>query len=83
MRSWWPLPLIWQNCPANQGYWTDGCESFYQERLADYRSGKAGPMSVTEWRNYFRGDYRINKNFQKAQEMAAEGRLREMYDLPV
>lgn len=50
-RSWWPKSNTWDSCGLNVGYWSADCEDWYQRRLESIRTGRAKPMTASEWRN--------------------------------
>jgi len=48
--SWWPRKEVWDQSELNIGYWSEGCEEWYQRRLSEIREGKAGLMNSKEWK---------------------------------
>ena len=53
--SWWPKQETWYQSELNVGYWSEACEDWYQQRLADIREGRASMMNATAWRNKIKG----------------------------
>ncbi|KIJ39403.1 hypothetical protein M422DRAFT_148352, partial [Sphaerobolus stellatus SS14] len=49
-QSWWPKQNIWEGGGLNIGYWSNDCEVWYQNRLADIKAGKAKLKTAAEWR---------------------------------
>jgi len=48
--SWWPRKEVWDQSELNVGYWSEGCEEWYQHHLLDIQEGKAGLMNSKEWK---------------------------------
>ncbi|KAJ7472433.1 hypothetical protein B0H11DRAFT_1811808 [Mycena galericulata] len=48
--SWWPTPAAWKNSGLNLGYWTPLCEEWFQDRLAQIRTGNAQLYNLVQWR---------------------------------
>ncbi|PPR01417.1 hypothetical protein CVT24_006210 [Panaeolus cyanescens] len=55
-KSWWPLHNLWINphMGENFGYWTEGNERWYQNRLKEIEAGLAKPLTSSEWRKFLR-----------------------------
>ena len=40
----------WDQSELNVGYWSEGCEEWYQHCLSDIQEGKAGLVNLREWK---------------------------------
>lgn len=49
--SWWPRACAWTGGGLNVGYWSQGCEFWFQSRLQLICEGKAHSKSPTQWRD--------------------------------
>jgi hypothetical protein len=49
--SWWPKHAVWMSSRLNVGYWSVGCETWFQMRLAAIRDGTAHLRTSAEWRD--------------------------------
>ena len=47
--SWWPKHSAWVKSGLDIGFWTEGCEEWFQKRLQDIRAGDAKLRSAHEW----------------------------------
>jgi hypothetical protein len=52
--SWWPKHSVWMASGLNVGYWSVGCETWFQMRLDSIRNGTAGLRTAAEWRDSLR-----------------------------
>ncbi|KAF8572808.1 hypothetical protein K439DRAFT_1306992, partial [Ramaria rubella] len=48
--SWWPKQSVWMCTGLNIGYWSSGCEIWFQKRLDDIHQGRADLRTAAEWR---------------------------------
>jgi hypothetical protein len=48
-HSWWPKRSTWEKSLFNVGCWTPLAEQWFQQRLAEIRSGKACSKTASEW----------------------------------
>ncbi|KIJ45384.1 hypothetical protein M422DRAFT_166875 [Sphaerobolus stellatus SS14] len=49
--SWWPKPNIWRHSGLDVGYWSSGCEKWFQDRKERIRKGDARLKSTEAWRS--------------------------------
>lgn len=49
--SWWPKHAVWMTGRLNVGYWSVGCETWFQKRLMAIRDGTAHLKTSAEWRD--------------------------------
>lgn len=51
IKSWWPTHTVWSHrvSGVNAGYWTERNEKWYQDRLGELKSGKAQPLTSSQW----------------------------------
>ncbi|KAK7684350.1 hypothetical protein QCA50_012674 [Cerrena zonata] len=54
LRSWWPLPTVWNVCGLNTNYWTRECEAWFQKHLAKVLAGGVQPLKSGEWHTSLR-----------------------------
>ena len=47
--SWWPKHSVWSKSGLDIGFWTEGCEKWFQMRLDKIRAGEAKLRSAQEW----------------------------------
>jgi len=47
--SWWPKHSVWIKSGLDVGFWSEGCENWFQLRLEGIRVGNAGLRSGQEW----------------------------------
>jgi hypothetical protein len=52
--SWWPKHSIWMASNMNVGYWSVGCETWFQMRLDAIRKGTAQLRTAAEWKDALR-----------------------------
>ncbi|KAK7684320.1 hypothetical protein QCA50_012644 [Cerrena zonata] len=62
--TWWPTPTIWNSSGLNVGYWTRGCEVWFQDILQKIREGKHYPLSQSQWRKILRRHTKTVRDFQ-------------------
>ncbi|KAH6892737.1 hypothetical protein BKA70DRAFT_1440788 [Coprinopsis sp. MPI-PUGE-AT-0042] len=55
IRSWWPLPEVFDISGENYGRWTSYRENHYIARHKEIVEGKAQPLTGREWRDRMRG----------------------------
>ncbi|KIJ28729.1 hypothetical protein M422DRAFT_140290, partial [Sphaerobolus stellatus SS14] len=48
--SWWPRPNAWKKSGLDVGYWSTGCERWYQERLVRISKNEATLKTSNEWK---------------------------------
>jgi hypothetical protein len=70
-NSWWPKQSTWMNSCQNVGYWTEGCEHWFQKRLADIVAGTAKPKTAGEWKKELRGGAHDTPKLRRNNEVAA------------
>lgn len=51
LASWWPRHSVWQGSGLDVGYWSQGCELWYQKRLAGIKAGTAHPIGSIRWKS--------------------------------
>ncbi|KAH6908072.1 hypothetical protein BKA70DRAFT_1372103 [Coprinopsis sp. MPI-PUGE-AT-0042] len=67
IRSWWPLPDVFDVSGENYGRWTSYRENHYIARHKEIMEGKAQPLTGREWRDRMRGRSdlrRLHINFE-------------------
>jgi hypothetical protein len=52
--SWWPKHSTWVSSSLNVGYWSTGCEEWFQLRLAKIRNGTAELKTTAKWTSALR-----------------------------
>jgi hypothetical protein len=65
--SWWPKPDVWEKSVLNVGYWSDNCESWFQDCLAKIRGGLEHPKGASAWRSAL-------KKWKKTHELVGNSR---------
>ncbi|EPQ49838.1 hypothetical protein GLOTRDRAFT_134548 [Gloeophyllum trabeum ATCC 11539] len=67
--SWWPKSTTWKCCGyGSPGYWTNGAEEWYQNRLREIMKGTAQPMSQMQWRSFLRHNASAVRKFSGRYE---------------
>ncbi|KAG1769696.1 hypothetical protein EV702DRAFT_978492 [Suillus placidus] len=78
--SWWPRPQAWATSGLNVGFWSTGCEHWFQKCLNNIRDGVSrnrhlstndvnGPMTNSQWKTSIKfntGTNKMRKNVQAA-----------------
>ena len=73
--SWWPKHAVWMASRLNVGYWSVGCETWFQMRLNAIRNGTAHLRTAAEWRDSLKL-WRATGPFIANQNQAAAAFLR-------
>jgi hypothetical protein len=68
--SWWPKHSVWMASRLNVGYWSVGCETWFQMRLDAIRNGTAHFRTAAEWRDSLKF-WRATTPFTTNQKRAA------------
>ncbi|KIJ24890.1 hypothetical protein M422DRAFT_126992, partial [Sphaerobolus stellatus SS14] len=49
--SWWPKPNIWKHSGLDVGYWSTGCEKWFQDRKLRIQKEDVQLKSSERWRS--------------------------------
>ncbi|KIJ25964.1 hypothetical protein M422DRAFT_123787, partial [Sphaerobolus stellatus SS14] len=47
----WPKPNVWKNSGFDIGYWSSGCEKWFQDRKQRIRDGDVQIKTGEKWRS--------------------------------
>ncbi|GJJ14648.1 hypothetical protein Clacol_008914 [Clathrus columnatus] len=91
-KSWWPKPNIWVGSGKDVGYWSAGCEEWYQRRLMLIESGmpnqqessltrttNAKLRNATEWRDSLSFQIKKTKVILRSHKAAADQTIAHQY----
>jgi hypothetical protein len=70
--SWWPKNSTWNNSSLNVGYWSTGCEEWFQRRLANIRDGTATLKTTAKWTSALRILGKTSRVLASQRELAVQ-----------
>ena len=62
--SWWPPATCWSGSGLDVGYWSEGCEAWFQSRLKQFESETPDAnmlRSATRWRQSVKREGKTKK----------------------
>jgi hypothetical protein len=68
--SWFPKHNIWLQSGYNVGQWTQECENWFEQRMAEIQAG-GQPLDSHTWRSKLRLTRNANKIISKVNSAAA------------
>ncbi|KAJ7658857.1 hypothetical protein DFH06DRAFT_990215 [Mycena polygramma] len=68
--SWWPKPNSFTTSGLNTGWWSPDCDHWFEQRLANIKSGNARLYTQTEWKRYLKY-YKKSRDIAVANERIA------------
>ncbi|KAF8166799.1 hypothetical protein K438DRAFT_1616543 [Mycena galopus ATCC 62051] len=70
--SWWPKPNAFDSSGMNIGWWSPDCEHWFQQRLAQIKSGQALLNKQADWKRFIRFYQKTRQVAESNEKIAAE-----------